>query len=472
MSVLVSVEQKDFEHSSRDYINKNKIYFVLDATLAQGMTSLSTGAFLSAFALYLGASYVVVGLLAALVPLAQMLQIPATLLVEWYPKRKSIAVSALTIGRTAVLLCGFVPLFFVKSKILPIFFVLYIIYVSSSNIGSCAFSAWFRDSFNPDTFSQVLTRRFIYATLLGAVVSFIGAYGLEFIKMHHSQSLSYGYSAIFILAGLFGLGSSWALFNIHDSENRLLGDKSSANRRIGTFIELFKEPFQNAVFRRVMLFNIMWNAVFNFANSFLPVFLMRRLGYSLLIVICLTVINQFTNVISFSSWKRFSTKYGNRSLLSVCIPLYFLCVLSWFFAAEIGNAKLQWYLILCLHIISGIGIAGINLCLTNLIFLSTPKGKATASLALNSSLNGFVAGTAPILAGFVAELGTLIKVPSSTLIENLHLPITKILAPTLQVTGLDLVMIIAGIVGILSAITIHFLIPSHLSSTDTILSKQ
>ncbi|HOV34363.1 MAG TPA: hypothetical protein PLX23_13470, partial [Candidatus Hydrogenedens sp.] len=69
-------------------------------------------------------------------------------------------------------------------------------------------------------------------------------------------------------------------------------------------------------------------------------------------------------------------------------------------------------------------------------------------------------------------LGTLIKVPSSTLFENLHLPITKILAPTLQVTGLDLVMIIAGIVGILSAITIHFLIPSHLSSTDTILSKQ
>ncbi|HOV32586.1 MAG TPA: MFS transporter [Candidatus Hydrogenedens sp.] len=472
MSVLVSVEQKDFQQSSENHINKNKILFVMDATLAQGMTSLNTGAFLSAFALYLGASYVVVGLLAALVPLAQMLQVPTTLLVEWYPKRKSIAVSALTIGRTAVLVCGFIPLFFIKSKILPIFFILYVIYVSLSNIGGCAFSTWFRDSFNPDTFSQVLTKRFIYATLLGAVVSFIGAYSLELIKLHHILLLSYGYSAIFIFAGLFGLGSSWALFNIHDSENKLLGEKTFSKNRTVSFIELFKEPFQNTVFRKVMLFNIIWNAVFNFANSFLPVFLMRRLGYSLLIVICLTVINQFANVISFSSWKKFSNKYGNRSLLYLCIPLFFVSILSWFFAVEIGNAKVQWYFIVCLHIISGIGVAGINLCLTNLIFLSTPKGKATASLALNSSLNGLVAGTAPILAGFVAELGTIFKVPSATLFENLHLPITKILAPTLQITGLDLVMIIAGTVGILSATAIHFLIPSHLSNTDTISSPQ
>lgn len=472
MSTLVSVKQKNIECNIENTIQKNKFLFVIDATFAQGLTSLSTGAFLSAFALYLGASYVVVGLLAALVPLAQMLQFPATFLVEWYPKRKFIAVSALTLGRTAALLCGFIPLLFEKSKILPIFFVLYIIYVTFSNIGSCAFSAWFRDSFNSDTFSHVLTKRLTYATLLGAVVSFIGAYSLEYIKLHYSQSLSYGYSAIFIFAGLCGLGSSWALFNIYDFKNTLSGEKTDSNNRTVSFIKLFKEPFQNAVFRRVMLFNIIWNAVFNFANSFLPVFLMRRLGYSILIVICLTVINQFANVISFSSWKKFSNKYGNRSLLLVCIPLYFMSVLSWFFAAEIGNAKVQWYFILCLHIISGIGVAGINLCLTNLIFLSTPKGKATASLALNNSLNGLVAGIAPILAGFVAELGTIFKVPSSTLFENLHLPITKILAPTLQVTGLDLVMIIAGTIGILSALIIHFLIPSHLSDSDAISSMQ
>lgn len=463
MSIIASTNQKELQDINNSYTDKNKNFFVIDATLAQGMTSLSTGAFLSAFALYLGASYIVVGLLNALIPLAQILQIPATFLVEKYPKRKFIVLFALTLSRVAVLLCGLIPLFFIKSQVLPVFFVLYILYVSSANIGGCAFSTWFRDFFNPDTFYHVLTQRFIFATLLGAVASFTGAFGLEFIKDNYPQYILAGYSGIFTFAGILGLGSSWALYNIRDMLTPYTSQFCPLPQE-NFFWKPFKESLENVQFRRTMLFCIIWNAIFNFANPFLPVFLMKRLGYSLLIVICLTVIHQFANIISFAFWKKFSTRYGNRALLYLCIPIFFTTVISWFISAELRDTTAQWYFILSLHIISGICVAGINLCLTNLIFSTTPRGKATAPLALNSSLNGLVAGIAPILAGYVAEYGTLLQISNRTFLNILQSPIQHFFTSTIQITGLDLVMIISGIVGIGSAITIHLLIPSHLSS--------
>ncbi len=467
MSILASTDEKDLQNTNNDYIDKNKSYFVIDATLAQGMTSLSTGAFLSAFALYLGASYVIVGLLNALIPLAQVLQIPATFLIEKYPKRKFIALFGLTLSRVAILLCGLIPLFFIKIHVLPVFFILYIIYVSSANIGGCAFSTWFRDFFNPDTFYHVLTQRFIFATLLGALASFAGAFGLEFIKSNYPHYLLFGYSGVFTFAGILGLGSSFALYNIRDLYHPPIPYTPSLQKNL--FWKPFKESLENNHFRRTMLFCIIWNAIFNFSNPFLPVFLMKRIGYSLLVIICLTVFNQFANVISFAFWKKFSTRYGNRSLLYLCIPIFFTTVISWFISAEIKDSTLQWYLILGLHIISGICVAGINLCLTNTIFLTTPRGKATAPLALNSSLNGLVAGIAPILAGYIAEYGTILQIPSKSFFNFLQTPIHSLFISSIHITGLDLVMIISGTIGICSVISIHSLIPSHISSDSEMI---
>jgi len=88
---------------------------------------------------------------------------------------------------------------------------------------------------------------------------------------------------------------------------------------------------------------------------------------------------------------------------------------------------------------------------------------------LNSSLNGFVAGIAPILAGYIAEYGTILQISSKTSLNIIQTPIHHLFASTIQITGLDLVMVISGIVGIGSVIAIHFLIPSQLTSNSEII---
>ena len=63
---------------------------LLDGVCTQVMLVLSGGAFLVAFALILGASHKVIGLISAIGPFAQILQLPSVFLVERVGLRKAL----------------------------------------------------------------------------------------------------------------------------------------------------------------------------------------------------------------------------------------------------------------------------------------------------------------------------------------------------------------------------------------------
>lgn len=67
---------------------------IKDGLTTQTMVTLTGGVFLVAFALKLGASNLVIGLLAAIPLLAQLIQIPSVYLIEKYRVRQAICVYA------------------------------------------------------------------------------------------------------------------------------------------------------------------------------------------------------------------------------------------------------------------------------------------------------------------------------------------------------------------------------------------
>ena len=74
-------------------------YIVKDGIASQAMGVLTGGAFLIAFAVKLGASNLVIGLLAAIDPLSQLLQLPSIFLVEKIRNRRLIIVVAAGLSR-------------------------------------------------------------------------------------------------------------------------------------------------------------------------------------------------------------------------------------------------------------------------------------------------------------------------------------------------------------------------------------
>lgn len=451
MSIILYSDAEDGKCVTDKIVNRNKSLFVIESAFAQGMFILSTGAFLSAFALSLGASYFAIGLLGALVPLGQVFQLPATMFVEAYiQKRKYIAITSFWISRSALLLSGVVPIILPDKWIFPTFFLLYFIYVTAGNIGGCAFGTWFRDSFTPTVFSQVLTNRFMYATLLGAVVSFACAFAIEEIKQEHAELLLYSYSTVFILAGSLGLISALAMMFIKENPFSYKNIKASV-----WSLRILLNPIKDNAYRGLVLFVAIWCVLNNFVGPFLPIFLMRRLGYSLLTVIILTVVNQFANAVTFPIWSRIANRYGTRVVLFICIPLFYLSIFLWFPLTLVQDEQFRWFGILCLNFLIGVFSAGVNLCLTELIFALSPEGRSTPYLAFNSSVAGIVSAIAPILGGLIASY------PSIT---TLSLSLGKATSPQSiphLITGLDLVIIITGVIGVASVWTIPIWIPRH-----------
>src|SRR5262245_58695942 len=111
----------------------------------QVMETIAVGAFLTSFAVVLGASNFVIGLLAATPHLSQLAQLPALVVVDRYRDRKKVYFWSGFIARPMLLLIGaaaFVPN---PSAALSIIVVAFLIrYMMGAFLG-CAWGSWMRD---------------------------------------------------------------------------------------------------------------------------------------------------------------------------------------------------------------------------------------------------------------------------------------------------------------------------------------
>ena len=110
---------------------------VIEAAFSGGAAALTSGVILTAFALHLGASNLMVGVLASIPFLAQLLQVPAIGLVERWRRRKQIAVVTSVIGRAMLAVMAAVA-FFTGSGPLIVFLAAQMILCGLGAIGACA----------------------------------------------------------------------------------------------------------------------------------------------------------------------------------------------------------------------------------------------------------------------------------------------------------------------------------------------
>ncbi|HSI05594.1 MAG TPA: MFS transporter, partial [Myxococcota bacterium] len=101
----MSATTSAFDFKPRDNLDEAEVQhglklLLVDGIASQVMTQLTGGAFLVAYALLLGASNTVIGLIASIAPLTQILQVPAIYLIEITRRRKLLAVLAALFSRS------------------------------------------------------------------------------------------------------------------------------------------------------------------------------------------------------------------------------------------------------------------------------------------------------------------------------------------------------------------------------------
>jgi hypothetical protein len=366
---------------------------IWDAICFQVMTVLTSGAFLVAFALQLGASNVIIGSLAALSPLAQVLQIPAIFLVEYTGLRKAAVVLSSFSSRLFWIAAALTPWVLPKTWQIPVFLGAVFMFFAVGSISNLAFSSWMRDFIPAEIRGDYFGKRAAISTALGAGVGLIAGISVDYFKRYVPELGIYsGYFLLALVAGLIGVS-----FLARIPEPRMI---KSPIQGIWTILS---DPFRDQTFQPLLIFLGAWNFASNLAVPFFTVYMLQRLHLSITLVLSLSVLSQLINVLFFQLWGRLADRFSNKSALMEACPLFMLSIILFPFTNLPQPSLLTIPLLILIHVLAGISNAGILLCTGNIALKLAPQGKATSYLATNALVSGVTATIAPILAGFAAD---------------------------------------------------------------------
>lgn len=433
------------ESNVKNKVNENQVksdlsWVIKDGVASQAMGILTGGAFLVAFAVQLGASNFVIGLLAAIGPLAQLIQLPSIFLIEKIRKRRAITIFTAGLSRLCWLFVILIPFLFADKIAVGI--LLFAIIISSvfGAIAGCSWNSWMRDLIPENILGAFFSKRMTIAAAFGIALSIAAAVYLDVWKKFFSDYQLQGYSLLFLIglgAGILGI---YFISKIGEVSMPLRAEK------IKVLKTLF-QPFKNENFRKLIIFLCSWNFAVNLAGPFFMVYMLKRLQLSMSFIIGLSILSQVMNFIFLRLWGRFTDRFSNKSVLLASGPLFIISILAWTFTTMPEKYILTVPLLVMIHIVMGLTSAGVSLASGNISLKLAPKGEATVYLATNTISNSVAAGIAPILGGKFAdffagrELAWTLKYTT---------PAAQYSLPTLNLQQWDFFFALAFLIGLYS----------------------
>ena len=368
-----------------DDLARGKRALVKDAAWASLVGALYGGVILVGFALELGATPFIIGLLAAIPFFAQFAQLPAIALVERLRQRRKIAVVAVSVSRAMILVLAAIPFIGDTPLQLAALILAQLLITMCGSVGGLAVNSWIHQLLADQPLGDLFSRRLFWSTVLAS----LGATLAGQLVQHWSGERLHAYSGAFVLAALAGVVSTYYLATVPEP---------AMARAALPVAAMIRAPFRDPNFRRVIVFMGSWNFASNIAAPFITVYLMRQMGYALATVTTLWVTSQVANALTLYLWGRVSDRLSNKAILAVALPAYFGCLIALPFSAIPVEHRLTLPIIYLVHFVMGGASGGIGLATGNLGLKLAPQGQGTAYLA-NVSLVGSLAGGLAAMTG-------------------------------------------------------------------------
>lgn len=368
---------------------------LFDGLASEAMGSLTTGVFLAAFAVELGASNLAIGVLASVPFFVQLLQIPAVILVEHVRARRSISVWASGIGRTFLLGAALAPLLPSPAAILALTGFL-AAHQGLGAISGCAWNSWMRDLVPDAEQGRFFGRRTAATTALSIALGLLGGALVDVWKSYTPETAALGYSCLFALSALIGL---FGVFLLSITPEPPMPMTPKYSHPLG----IIAAPFRDINFRRLILFLSSWNFSINLAAPFFTVYMLKTLGYPMTTIMALTIVSQLSNLAALGIWGALIDRFSNKAVLGVSAPLFLACMLAWSLTGLPSIQAIVLYALIIIHILMGLSTAGVALASNNLAMRLSPIGEATSYLAANGVVTSVCAAVAPIIGGLGAD---------------------------------------------------------------------
>jgi hypothetical protein len=365
-----------------------------DGVCSQVRDSLLSGPLLVGYALLLGASNAGVGILSALGPATQVLQLPTVALIERKRTRKAICWWAACFARVAWLGVLVLPWALPADARPAALFGLLLLASALGTVSGAAWNPWIRDFLPEETRNRIFARRMAIATGIGAGLSLLAGLAVDELGVR-LDSVAGAYVIV------LGAGAASALLGLVFLGRIPEPTMPPATHR--PWADIVRAPLRHREFRALVAFLATWTFAVNLSTPFFTVYLLRRLQLPMSAVIAFAVLSQVTSALVLRAWGGLADRFSTLTVLRVSCAGFLLSVAGW---PMVGLAQAPWLALVgvaLIHVIGGLTTAGVNLATATVSMELAPRGEAAGYLATNALISGAAAALAPVLAGLSAD---------------------------------------------------------------------
>lgn len=361
-------------------MNKNQHDFLMSGAYWAIYTSLNSF-FLIAFAIALGASNTIIGVLGALPYVAIVLaEAPGVKLTEYF-SRKLLYVWLSGISRLMWIPLMFLPYFLVKS---PIAFIIlfYFLSVFFDYLPDPAWTSMVADIVPEKTRGAYFGMKFKLQGLLSVVFSTIAGFYLNIFP----KGNYFGFSSLFFIGIVLGIVGVIYFNRIKEPEKR------HVHHHIREFVVGTNDFYHFCLYSMLFNFGIM------FASPFFQVFMLENLKMSYSIFALANNATILVKILSYSFVGKLADRFGDKPIAIISysgtaiLPL--LCLF-------ITPANI--WLMFVAQALAGLAWAGADITIFNFLLGLTEDRYRAAQTATYNIINSSVMIIAPVLGGIVAD---------------------------------------------------------------------
>lgn len=348
------------------------------------------------YAKSLEASATVLGIIAGMMPLLVIFQIPAAnyvmrigykrfVLAGWFMRVMFIFGMAL-VPLTSVLLST-------TSRLALILMFLFGFNLSRG-ISSCAWLPWIT-SLVP----AAARGRYLASEAACVNVASIFAFTLSAMCLG-ARPRSWQFSVVFAFSAVMGLISLTFLRRIPEAE-------TPEQVRVSAAPVPWREIASYAPFRKLLNLNMVWSAAYGGLTAFVVAFMKVEMSMGDQAILLITGFSFLGGLVSLWFLGSRMDRLGSKPVLSFSFAAWFFIQLGWILVAAKGPTH-RWLFLLALQFFMGLGIALVNMANTRLAMATIPTMGRNHFFALYSVTGNLVQGIAPILWGLLIDaLGPL-----------------------------------------------------------------
>lgn len=392
--------------------SKGRTLFIAEGCCANGIVSLTTGAFLSGYASSLGADDSLNGIIGSIPLLLCSLQMFSSIFLENLRRKKGLIAGFSFVHRLLLSMMFFLPLFITQPAIrLAAVVVLYgIAHFFGASVGTGT-GNWLLQLVPQNIRGDYLGKKDSFAFACSTLLSLIMGRIMDWFRSHNMEQngfLLVGITVLFIAFVDF-----WCLSSIREPE-------SVPHRR--KLREALFAPLADKKYRTVIASYLFWNLALQIAGPFFSVYMVTGLKLDYTYITFLGLISSTVRILAAWLWGKLADATSWLLAGRLSMGLLGFVHMSWLFMTPQTCYALQPIL----QALSGAAWGGIAISVFNLQYHYAPEEKKVSYVSANSSYAG--------LCGFFS---TLLGAGLLTLLPSIQLG-------NLPVSGMQFLFLLSG----------------------------